>query len=88
MPFLDDVALLADFWLWDFQTQIMPNETQRNTLMVAGVYIILIAILWCVYLILATLGAEPYKLCAGVFLISSSSVNSFSFVVKMLVLNG
>lgn len=30
----------------DFQTQVTPNETQRNTLIVAGVYIIVIAILW------------------------------------------
>lgn len=30
----------------DFQTRVTPNETQRNTLIVAGVYILVIAILW------------------------------------------
>ena len=30
----------------DFKTQVTPNETQRNTLIVAGVYIVAIAILW------------------------------------------
>lgn len=30
----------------DFQTQVTPNETQKNTLIVAGVYIIVIGILW------------------------------------------
>jgi hypothetical protein len=48
MPYLDDVAARSDghLWLRDFQTQIQPNETQRNTLIVAGVYIVIIAILW------------------------------------------
>jgi len=32
----------------DFQTRIKPNETQRNTLIVAGVYVVIIFILWCV----------------------------------------
>jgi len=32
--------------LRDFQTQITPNDTQRNTLIVAGVYFIAILILW------------------------------------------
>jgi hypothetical protein len=32
----------------DFKTQVTPNETQRNTLIVAGVYIVAIAILWWV----------------------------------------
>ncbi|KJA21073.1 hypothetical protein HYPSUDRAFT_759141 [Hypholoma sublateritium FD-334 SS-4] len=30
----------------DFQSRVTPNETQRNTLIVAGVYFIVIAILW------------------------------------------
>jgi hypothetical protein len=30
----------------DFQERVTPNETQRNTLIVAGMYIIVIAILW------------------------------------------
>lgn len=32
--------------LRDFQTQITPNDTQRNTLIVAGVYFLAILILW------------------------------------------
>ncbi len=32
----------------DFASQVSPNATQRTTLIVAGVYIIIIAILWCV----------------------------------------
>jgi len=32
--------------LRDFQTQITPNETQRNTLIVAGVYFVAILLLW------------------------------------------
>lgn len=30
----------------DFQERVTPNETQRTTLIVAGVYILVIAILW------------------------------------------
>jgi len=30
----------------DFQERVTPNETQRTTLIVAGVYILAIAILW------------------------------------------
>ncbi|KAH6919245.1 peptidase M50B-like-domain-containing protein [Coprinopsis sp. MPI-PUGE-AT-0042] len=30
----------------DFKTRITPNETQRNTLIVAGAYVIIIGILW------------------------------------------
>lgn len=33
----------------DAKTQLTPNETQRTTLIVAGCYILAIAILWCVY---------------------------------------
>ena len=36
----------------DFKTQITPNVTQRNTLIAAGCYIVVIAILWYV--------AQPY----------------------------
>ena len=32
----------------DARETLTPNETQRNTLIVAGCYIIAIAILWCV----------------------------------------
>jgi len=32
--------------LRDFQTRVTPNETQRNTLIAAGVYFVAIAILW------------------------------------------
>lgn len=32
----------------DFQERVTPNETQRDTLIVAGVYILIIAILWWV----------------------------------------
>ena len=30
----------------DFRSQVTPNATQRTTLIVAGVYIIAIAVLW------------------------------------------
>jgi len=30
----------------DFQERVTPNETQRTTLIVAAVYILVIAILW------------------------------------------
>jgi hypothetical protein len=45
MPYLDTRSE-SHLWLRDFQTQIEPNETQRNTLIVAGIYVIIIAILW------------------------------------------
>lgn len=32
----------------DFRTSITPTPTQRTTLIVAGCYIVAIAILWCV----------------------------------------
>lgn len=32
----------------DAKSVLQPNETQRNTLIVAGVYILVIGILWCV----------------------------------------
>lgn len=34
----------------DFKTQITPNETQRTTLIVAGSYVAIIAILWSGFL--------------------------------------
>ena len=54
MPHLDYAESIAArsssgrpiLMLRDFQTQITPNETQRNTLIVAGVYILAILILW------------------------------------------
>ena len=47
MPYLDTRSE-SHLWLRDFQSQIQPNGTQRTTLIVAGVYVIIIAILWCV----------------------------------------
>ncbi|KAJ8454163.1 hypothetical protein ONZ45_g19410 [Pleurotus djamor] len=37
---------ISDLFIRDFQERITPNETQRNTLIVAGIYILAIAILW------------------------------------------
>lgn len=51
MPYLDTRSE-GHLWLRDFSTQIQPNETQRNTLIVAGVYVIVIFVLWCVSLFL------------------------------------
>ncbi|KAF8968234.1 peptidase M50B-like-domain-containing protein [Flammula alnicola] len=36
----------GQLFLRDFKTQITPNQTQQNTLIVAGVYVVAIAILW------------------------------------------
>ena len=47
MPYLDTRSE-NHLWLRDFQSQIQPNETQRTTLIVAGVYVLVILILWCV----------------------------------------
>lgn len=53
MPFLtrSELAELGPqgpehLFIRDFQERITPNETQRNTLIAAGVYIVVIAILW------------------------------------------
>lgn len=52
MPYLDSLeltpagALPGQLFIRDFKTSITPNVTQRNTLIVAGIYIIAIAILW------------------------------------------
>jgi hypothetical protein len=35
----------------DVASQLAPNATQRTTLIVAGCYILIIAILWCVALL-------------------------------------
>lgn len=45
----------------DARETLTPNETQRNTLIVAGCYIIAIAILWCV-LVLCDCGMREGKL--------------------------
>lgn len=57
MPFLtrSELAELGPqgpehLFIRDFQERITPNVTQRNTLIAAGVYIVAIAILWCVSL--------------------------------------
>ncbi|KAG2365866.1 peptidase M50B-like-domain-containing protein [Suillus spraguei] len=44
MPYLDDQTF--NFHTRDIATQLTPNATQRTTLIVAGCYVILIAILW------------------------------------------
>lgn len=55
MPYLDSLeltpagALPGQLFIRDFKTSITPNVTQRNTLIVAGIYIIAIAILWFVF---------------------------------------
>ncbi|PPQ67669.1 hypothetical protein CVT25_012697 [Psilocybe cyanescens] len=53
MPSLDldvfDPAFIpkpGQLFLRDFKTRVTPNDTQRNTLIVAGVYIVVIFILW------------------------------------------
>jgi hypothetical protein len=42
----DDAA--HDLFARSFASDIKPNGTQRTTLIVAGCYIIIIGILWCV----------------------------------------
>ncbi|KIK03967.1 hypothetical protein K443DRAFT_676288 [Laccaria amethystina LaAM-08-1] len=52
MPYFDSLELTpasaqpGQLFIRDFQTRITPNVTQRNTLIIAGIYIIAIAILW------------------------------------------
>jgi len=53
MPYVDADTLNATFspkpgqlFLRDFKTQVTPNDTQKNTLIVAGIYIVVIFILW------------------------------------------
>lgn len=50
MPALDEFQArdFTQFYPRDFRSQVTPTPTQRTTLIVAGVYIIAIAILWCV----------------------------------------
>ncbi|KAL0070504.1 hypothetical protein AAF712_002336 [Marasmius tenuissimus] len=46
MPYLNESAPSAILAARDFGERVTPNATQRTTLIVAGVYIIAIAILW------------------------------------------
>ena len=50
MPAIDELQLTArDFvqlYPRDVRSQLTPNDTQRTTLIVAGVYVVAIAILW------------------------------------------
>ncbi|KAL0947565.1 hypothetical protein HGRIS_013654 [Hohenbuehelia grisea] len=49
MPIIDEYSGSLNnttIWARDFKTQVTPNATQRTTLIVAGCYIIVIAILW------------------------------------------
>ncbi|KAJ8093577.1 hypothetical protein PM082_020435 [Marasmius tenuissimus] len=48
MPYLNESAPSAILAARDFGERVTPNATQRTTLIVAGVYIIAIAILWWV----------------------------------------
>ncbi|KAF4574669.1 hypothetical protein EYR36_006019 [Pleurotus pulmonarius] len=41
-----NATIPSNLFIRDFKTRVTPNETQRDTLIVAGVYIIAIAILW------------------------------------------
>ncbi|KAF5318022.1 hypothetical protein D9619_012233 [Psilocybe cf. subviscida] len=50
----------VQLFIRDLKTNITPNETQRNTLIVAGVYILVIAILWHVPVLNKIL--YPFKL--------------------------
>lgn len=44
----DFEAVVRELSPRDFRTSITPTSNQRTTLIVAGVYIVAIAILWCV----------------------------------------
>jgi len=47
MPVVDvAVENVHALWIRDAKTSLTPNETQRNTLIAAGVYIVVIAVLW------------------------------------------
>ena len=90
MPYLDTRSE-GHLWLRDFQSQIQPNETQRNTLIVAGVYVVVILILWCVFFFplqfrcIWTLKKYDLISFEGIFPMWIASVSSVSFcVVKML----
>ena len=54
MPFLESLELTpagaqaGQLFIRDFKTRITPNDTQKITLIIAGIYIIAIAILWFV----------------------------------------
>ena len=55
MPFLDSLELTpagaqaGQLFIRDFKTRITPNDTQKITLIIAGIYVIAIAILWFVF---------------------------------------
>ena len=57
MPSLDVTPAANPLLIRDFKTLITPNETQRNTLIIVGVYIIVIAIVWLYFLFLQNFGA-------------------------------
>ncbi|KAJ7577556.1 hypothetical protein C8J56DRAFT_1061211 [Mycena floridula] len=73
MPTLDPSASFQASYLMsrDFKTQVTPNETQRTTLIVAGVYCIVLPILWHVPILswiiypfkLLTVGSHEAFLC-------------------------
>ena len=54
MPFLESLELTpagaqaGQLFIRDFKTRITPNDTQKITLIIAGIYVIAIAILWFV----------------------------------------
>lgn len=54
MPYVDGSFPVQDHnfavFARDAKESLTPNSTQRTTLIVAGVYIIAIFILWCVFL--------------------------------------
>lgn len=50
MPHLNEIRSAVQnseqLFTRDFQERVTPNDTQRTTLIVAGVYILVIGILW------------------------------------------
>ena len=57
----------------DAKGTLQPNETQRNTLIAAGVYILVIGILW--YVLPCPL-TDIFIPCIGMCLISTESVST------------
>ena len=55
MPFLESLELTpagaqaGQLFIRDFKTRITPNDTQKITLIIAGIYVIAIGILWFVF---------------------------------------
>ena len=83
MPFLDVTPAANPLLIRDFQTRITPNETQRNTLIVAGVYIIVIAILWLCFFFLQNFAGTNQKYNSeGMFHTLRISVSSCIFRYK------